>query len=418
MAGLTLGLRPPTQLACRPACALFRTARHAAVSDRRQLRHSGRGLAARAAAGPASSAATAKAAVEGGLEAFEAGDAAGALRLFQRAMELGPDEDEARAALFNSACAHTRLQQWQAAADAVVRAVNEHDLRLTVAQRDDDLAPLRERREWTAALAQMRGGLSDDANVKLRAEARAPFRLTRIILLGGLAAGAGLGLLIITTRLIAALKGGEGAPELTESLQNFSINAAALAVLSFFVSRDLAAQSRDQEVVEREEALGQLQVQLASGRVVPLAAFRGAARPVVVAGSRGQLQKALMASEPYYGLLRERGVCLVPVELSDDDPAERLRRLKQELGTGEAPAAVSSKDRRWKLDTAEPGEWRRWAEAQLKAAGRRNECVYAQVQMDGRVRASGFGTPPWKAFVDDLPSLGSVRTKLSDGAAS
>lgn len=186
------------------------------------------------------------------------------------------------------------------------------------------------------------GGINDQQYVKLRSEAKAPFRLTRIIFLGGLAAGAALGLFIITGRLLAALQGerallgcptgcvlgfqavlartwallcwcavcgirlsspvckvapgkaaksgialhgvleeraypglyrliqagravyppagGEGAPDLQETVQNFGINSAALAVLGFFVYRDVAAARRDQAVVEREEALARLQV--------------------------------------------------------------------------------------------------------------------------------------------------------------
>lgn len=38
-----------------------------------------------------------------------------------------------------------------------------------------------------------------------------------------------------------------------------------------------------------------------------------------------------------------------------------------------------------------------------------------QIQLDGSVRASGSGIPPWQRFVDDLPELDSVRTKLTDG---
>ena len=502
-----------------------------------------------------------KEAVESGLRLFQAGDTQGALQLFLRARQLNPTDDEMRAALYNSACAYTKLRQWQEATNAVIQAVNDYDLRLVVALKDDDLAPLRERREWTKALAevgacwhegtacadyhhrasarrplghrpsphashdppwptdvlhwlQMRGGITDTTYTKLRAEAKAPFRLTRIIFVGGLVLGAGVGLLIITTRLVAALTGawgcnnhldlfhcvgpsqgqqsilvswqrcpqcrhqrasclshapphpphhpppshrppptcalpgGEGAPDLGDSLQNFGINLAALLGLGYLVSRDLAAERKDQEVILREEALGELEV-LVGGRALPLAAFRGTARPVVLAGSRGQLQRALAASEPYYGLLRERGVCLVPVELSDDDPADRLRKLKQELGgasRGEAgggqaaatkgfgagassssgssgsdeaaaPAAggVSKKDRKWRLEPTSLGEWQRWAEVQQKAAGARNDCIYAQVQLDGTVRASGVGTPPWQKFCDDIPELSSVRTKLTDG---
>lgn len=183
------------------------------------------------------------------------------------------------------------------------------------------------------------GGINDQQYVKLRSEAKAPFRLTRIIFLGGLAAGAALGLFIITGRLVAALQGapallklllglchgvaatadavvwvavlllastglilqrlqgahppraatpcrswtaifylspvplppfsagGEGAPDLQETVQNFGINSAALAVLGFFVYRDVSAARRDQAVVEREEALARLQVQTGCHRL-------------------------------------------------------------------------------------------------------------------------------------------------------
>lgn len=52
------------------------------------------------------------------------------------------------------------------------------------------------------------GGIKEQQYVQLRSEAKAPFRLTRIILFGGLAAGAALGLFIIAGRLLAALQGG------------------------------------------------------------------------------------------------------------------------------------------------------------------------------------------------------------------
>ena len=56
-----------------------------------------------------------------------------ALRLFQAAMQLEPTDDEARAALYNSACCYTKQKRWQPAVDAVVSAVNDYDLKLSVA---------------------------------------------------------------------------------------------------------------------------------------------------------------------------------------------------------------------------------------------------------------------------------------------
>ncbi|KAL4422500.1 hypothetical protein ABPG75_008697 [Micractinium tetrahymenae] len=402
---------------------------------------------ARASSAPSSSAPsaaearTAKEAVERGLEAFQAGDAEAALALFLRAQQLSPNADEARAACYNAACAQARLRQWQAAVDSLTRAVNDYDLKLTVALKDPDLEALRERREWLTGLAQMRGGINDQQYVKLRSEAKAPFRLTRIIFLGGLAAGAALGLFIITGRLVAALQGGEGAPDLQETVQNFGINSAALAVLGFFVYRDVATARRDQAVVEREEALARLQVSLGIGeRVIPLAAFRGTTRPVIIAGTRSQISRALAGAEPFREALRERGVSVVPIELSAEDAGEKLRQLRAEFaaergaggggakgfgGGGEAkPAApqaaagLTKKDRKWQLKAAEEAEWQQWLAQQKQAAGIAADTIYVQVQLDGSVRASGSGIPPWQKFVDDLPELGSVRTKLTDGVGT
>lgn len=54
--------------------------------------------------------------------------------------------------------------------------------------------------------------------------------------------------------------GGEGAPDLAETLKNLAINGAAVAVLGFIFSRDLTGSQKDRRVVEREEALARLQV--------------------------------------------------------------------------------------------------------------------------------------------------------------
>lgn len=48
-------------------------------------------------------------------------------------MKLDPSDDEARAALYNSACCYTKLKRWQLAVDATVSAVNDYDLKLSVA---------------------------------------------------------------------------------------------------------------------------------------------------------------------------------------------------------------------------------------------------------------------------------------------
>ena len=76
---------------------------------------------------------SAKGSVERGLQLFSDGNYRDALQYFESAMQAGPSDDEARAALYNSACAHAKLKQWQPATDAVRKAVNDYQLRLTVA---------------------------------------------------------------------------------------------------------------------------------------------------------------------------------------------------------------------------------------------------------------------------------------------
>ena len=81
------------------------------------------------------------------------------------------------------------------------------------------------------------------------------------------------------------------------------------------------------------QVLGHLaQVQLGPERVVPLAAFRGAARPVVLAGSQGYINRALKAAELFRTELRARGVSVVPLALTANDPGEKLAALKREFG--------------------------------------------------------------------------------------
>lgn len=72
---------------------------------------------------------------------------------------------------------------------------------------DPDLRQLRERREWLDTTSAAVGAVSLRTKVSARTELRAPLRLARLFASGGLAAGAGLGLIIITGRLLSSLRG-------------------------------------------------------------------------------------------------------------------------------------------------------------------------------------------------------------------
>jgi tetratricopeptide (TPR) repeat protein len=72
--------------------------------------------------------------VEEGLAAFnERKDYAEALRLFKAAMALKPSEPEAIAALYNAGCAHAKRKEYKEAAAAILSAVNDYNLKLSVA---------------------------------------------------------------------------------------------------------------------------------------------------------------------------------------------------------------------------------------------------------------------------------------------
>eukprot|EP00199_Chlamydomonas_sp_CCMP681_P000535 CAMPEP_0119113798 /NCGR_PEP_ID=MMETSP1180-20130426/45215_1 /TAXON_ID=3052 ORGANISM="Chlamydomonas cf sp, Strain CCMP681" /NCGR_SAMPLE_ID=MMETSP1180 /ASSEMBLY_ACC=CAM_ASM_000741 /LENGTH=471 /DNA_ID=CAMNT_0007102049 /DNA_START=9 /DNA_END=1424 /DNA_ORIENTATION=- len=379
-----------------------------------------------------------------------------AIRLYALAMTMSPSDDEARSAMYNMGCALVKQKQWERAAECVVTAINRYQLRLSVALEDNDLRELRERREWVDALMEVKGGLSRNAKIDMRAEAKAPFRLPRLVLFSSLGIGAFTGLFIISARLIAAIKGGEGAPDLQESVQNFAINSTAVVLLGWLVDRDLQSKQKVVRVTEREEVLGRLQIELGGTRQLPLLRFRGQIRPVIISGSRDFVEKAVRAANPFYEKLRARGVSVVPVIVDEvenakkaitEDPDAKIRALKKELqsqrpeGKGfgnkdaaEAPTSssvappepglgVQETDKKWRLVPYQVVEWKEWVDGQKEFAGLQKGAkdavnTYVQVQLDGTVRTSGRGMPDWAKFVDDLPPLDSVRTTMMDGIGS
>lgn len=58
-----------------------------------------------------------------------------------------------------------------------------------------------------------------------------------------------------------------------------------------------------------------------------------------------------------------------------------------------------------------------WIEEQKEFAGleRIKRNVWVQIQLDGTVRSSDLGTPPWARILADLPPLDSFKTKVTDG---
>lgn len=79
------------------------------------------------------------------------------------------------------------------------------------------------------------------------------------------------------------------------------------------------------------DLLAVLKVKVGSDRVVPVAKFRGSTRPVLIAGSKGQISRTLQAAKPFISELRLRGVSVIPLESDAADFTQTLKSLKQEF---------------------------------------------------------------------------------------
>jgi TolA-binding protein len=78
--------------------------------------------------------ASAQAAVEAGLFVFhDKKDYGEAVRLFKAALDMDPPSDVACAALFNLGCAYAKQRNFKEAAAAIGSAVNNYNLKLSVA---------------------------------------------------------------------------------------------------------------------------------------------------------------------------------------------------------------------------------------------------------------------------------------------
>jgi tetratricopeptide (TPR) repeat protein len=175
--------------------------------------------------------------VNEGLALFEAKKYDEAIRAFTAALALGPNEDESRAASYNRACGYIKMNMYDEAQEDLIAAVNEYNLKFKVLMEDPDLDAFRTSPQYNEVAAAVKGGRGASSMVNLRAEAQEPFRFIKLYLFGGLAAGAGLGLFIIGTRLVKALQGGEGAPDLTETVTNLGINTGWIDRLQLAFAR-------------------------------------------------------------------------------------------------------------------------------------------------------------------------------------
>jgi len=255
---------------------------------------------------------------------------------------------------------------------------------------------------------------------KLRSEVQAPFRVARMFFFGAFAANASLGLAIASLQAVTKALGAPSAPPLDQSLQNVGVNLACALFFGLLYKRDAEGRDKQMARISREERLSNLKCELSTGKVVSLYDLRGFSRVVIVAGDVVYCAEAIAAAETHRKALVERGVLMVPLVLSDGG---RQLNDSQPIIEGDASTSASTsippptdEDRRFRATPVYTDKWGAWIDEQKELAkvvdGRG---VYVGLRMDGRVRSSGTGTPPWDKFAVELPPADGNWGGVMDG---
>lgn len=260
------------------------------------------------------------------------------------------------------------------------------------------------------------GGSSSSSIAKIRSEVLSPFRSLRMFFYLAFMASAGLGSLIAPTQLIPALGNPARAAGAAETLKGLGIDVAAVSVFAFLYSRDRKASDAQVARLTREENLSRLKMRVGD-RVVPVAVseLRGSARLVIVAGPAEFIAESFRRSKPFLKDLMERGVLVLPFPTDGNTPA--LEFDDSDDIEQEDDEEIRKKSRRlWQLTPVLTTEWAKWLDDQKKLANVTPDSpVYLSLRLDGRVRGSGVGYPPWQAFVAQLPPVKGMWTGLFDG---
>lgn len=378
---------------------------------------------------------SAKDAINLGLSLFSKGRVRDALAQFDSALEMRPNAEEAQAALYNKACCHARREEGVEASKALRLALKQYDLKFSTILNDPDMASFRAMTEFKQLQDEARKGGEEVGesfrrDLKLISEVQAPFRGVRKFFYVSFAAAAGISTLFTLPRFVSAIQGGEGAPGLLETSQNLAINISGAAILVALYIWDSRKEEEQIARITRDETLSRLPLRLATNRVVELVQLRETTRPVIVAGSKEVVAKALRQADKYREELLKRGVLLVPLVWTGTNEAPFK---KKGFGGSQKPATtpipigdefetraqeVASKgvvqsERRFKAEPVSPLEWQSWVqEQQASEKVTPGEDVYIVLRLDGRVRKSGRGTPDWQELINELPPLDTFISKL------
>ncbi|KAL6208892.1 hypothetical protein ACLB2K_019835 [Fragaria x ananassa] len=248
------------------------------------------------------------------------------------------------------------------------------------------------------------------STARIRSEVLTPFRSVRMFFYLAFIASGGLGALIATTQLIAALTNPSRALDAPEIAKGLGIDIGAVSLFAFLYYRENTAKNAQIARLSREESLSNLKLRLDEKRVVPVSSFRGFARLVICAGPASFITESFKSSKPFTEGLVERGVLVVPFATDGNSPSFEFDESE------ESKDFTSKRKRLWQLTPVIVSDWTNWLDEQKKLAGVSSDSpVYISLRLDGRVRGSGRGYPPWNAFVAQLPPVKGMWSGLLDG---
>ncbi|KAF5202135.1 Low psii accumulation 1 protein, partial [Thalictrum thalictroides] len=273
-------------------------------------------------------------------------------------------------------------------------------------------------------------GSSFRRDLKLISEVQAPFRGVRRFFYIAFSAAAGISTFFTIPRLIGAIEGGDGAPDLLNTAGNAAINIGGLVL---FVALFIWENKKEEEQlaqITRDETLSRLPLRLSTNRVVELVQLRDTVRPVILAGTKETVSKAIQKAERFRTDLLKRGVLLVPVIWGEAKRPSIDRKgfgLSEKTTTSlpsigddfeERAQSITAKSRlkteaRFKAEIVSSSEWERWIRDQQKSEGvTPGEDVYIILRLDGRIRRSGKGMPDWQQIAQELPPMDALLSKL------
>ncbi|KAK9726471.1 hypothetical protein RND81_05G217800 [Saponaria officinalis] len=248
------------------------------------------------------------------------------------------------------------------------------------------------------------------STAKIRSEVLTPFRSVRMFFYLAFIASGGLGGLIALTRVTGALANPSRAAEVPEILKGLGIDVAAVSLFAFLYARENKAKNLQIARLSREESLANLKVRVDEKRIIPVSSLRGIARLVILSGPGSFIAESFNRSKPYAEQLLERGVLVVAFATDGEFPAFEFDENTDVADT------TGKRSRLWQLVPFDINEWSRWLNEQKQLANVASESpVYMSLRLDGRVRGSGVGYPPWNAFVAQLPPVKGMWSGLLDG---